>query len=57
MNEVNAKRILKDLMYDINQADVFNPSIVIDDHGYDDNHINVIIDLTDKGRGVRQSFL
>ena len=30
---------------------------VIDDHGYDGNHINDIIDLTDMGIGVRQSFL
>ena len=36
---------------------VFNPYIVIDDHGFDGNHINGIIDLTDKGIGVRQSFL
>ena len=35
----------------------FNPYIVIDDHGFDGNHINGIIDLTDKGIGVRQSFL
>ena len=27
------------------------------DHGYDGNHINGIIDLIDKGIGVRQSFL
>ena len=33
---------------------VFNPNIVIDDHDYDGNHINGIIDLTDKGIGVRQ---
>ena len=37
--------------------DVFNPYIVIDDHGYDGNHINGIIDLTDKGIGVRHYFL
>ena len=30
---------------------------MIDDHGYDSNHINGIIDLTDKGIGVKQSFL
>ena len=36
---------------------VFNPNIVIDDHGYDGNHINGIIDLTDKWIGDRQSFL
>ena len=30
---------------------------MIDDHRYDGNHINGIIDLTDKGIGVRQSFL
>ena len=30
---------------------------LIDDHGYDGNHINGIIDLTDKGIGVKQSFL
>ena len=29
----------------------------IDDHGYDGNHINGIISLTDKGISVRQSFL
>ena len=28
-----------------------------DDHSYDGKHINGIIDLTDKGIGVRQSFL
>ena len=33
---------------------VFNPYFVIDDHGYDGNHINGIIDLTDKGIGVIQ---
>ena len=33
---------------------VFNPYMVIDDHGYDGNHINGFIDLTDKGMGVRQ---
>ena len=27
-------------------------NIVIDDHGYDGNHTNGIIDLTDKGIGV-----
>ena len=26
---------------------VFNPYIAIDDHGYDGNHINGMIDLTD----------
>ena len=36
---------------------VFNPYIMIGDHGYDGNHINGIIDLTNKGIGVRQSFL
>ena len=36
---------------------VFNPVIVIDNHGYDGNHINGIIDLTDEGIGVRRSFL
>ena len=35
----------------------FNPYIVIDDQGYDGNHINGIKDPTDKGIGVRQSFL
>ena len=30
---------------------------MIDDHGYDGNHINGIINLTDKEIGVRQSFL
>ena len=33
------------------------PYIVIDDHVYDDNHINGIIDLTYKGIGVRQSII
>ena len=33
------------------------PYIVIDDHGNDVNHFNNIIDLNDKGIGVRQSFL
>ena len=36
---------------------VFNPYIGIDDHGYDGNHKNGIIDLTDKEIGERQSFL
>ena len=36
---------------------VFNSYIVIDDHGYDSNHINGIIDQFDKGIGVRQTFL
>ena len=31
---------------------IFNPNIVIDDNGYDGNHINCIIDLTGKGKGV-----
>ena len=31
---------------------IFNPYIVIDDQGYDGNHINGIIDLTDEGIGV-----
>ena len=35
---------------------VFNPYIMIDDHNYDGSYINGIIDLTDKGIGVRQSF-
>ena len=30
---------------------------MIDNYGYDGNHINDIIDLTNKGIGVRQSFL
>ena len=38
-------------------VEVFNPYIVIDDQGYDGNHINGIIDLIDKGLGVRQLFL
>ena len=33
---------------------IFNPYIMIDDHGCDGNHINGIIELTDKGIGVRQ---
>ena len=36
---------------------VFNPYIMIDDHRYDGNHINGILDLADKGIGVRQSFI
>ena len=36
---------------------VFNPYIVIGDHGYDSNHVNGIRDLTDKWIGVRQLFL
>ena len=28
--------------------DVFDPYVMIDDHCYDGNHINDIIDLTDK---------
>ena len=31
---------------------IFNTYIVIDDHGYDGNYINGIIDQTDKGIGV-----
>ena len=31
--------------------------IVINEHGYDDNQINSIKYLNDKGIGVRQSFL
>ena len=30
---------------------------MIYDHDYDGNHLNGIIDLTEKGIGVRQSFL
>ena len=33
---------------------VFNPYILIDDQGYDDNNKNDIMDQTDKGIGVRQ---
>ena len=29
--------------------------IVMDDHGYDSNHINGIIDITDNGIGVSHS--
>ena len=36
---------------------VFNPYIVIDDQGNDGNHINGIMDLTEKGTSVRQSFI
>ena len=36
---------------------VFNPYIMVDDHSYESNHIKGIIDLTDKGIGVRQLFL
>ena len=36
---------------------VFNPYIVINEHGYDGNCIYGIIDLTDKGKGVIQLFL
>ena len=36
---------------------IFNPYIVIDDHGYDGNHTNGIIELIVKGIGVRQLFL
>ena len=36
---------------------VFNPYILIDNPGYDGNHINGIIDLTEKWIGVKQSFL
>ena len=38
-------------------SDVFNPYIVIDDQSYYGNHINGIIEQTDKGIGARQSFL
>ena len=34
-----------------------NPYIVMNDHSYDGNHINGIIDLTYKEIGVGQSFL
>ena len=33
------------------------PYIMVDYPGYNGNHINGIIDLNDKGIGVRQSFL
>ena len=36
---------------------VFMSYVMIDDYSYDGNQINDIIDLTDKGIGVRQSFL
>ena len=36
---------------------IFNQYIVIDDHDYDGNYINGIIDLTENWIGVRQSFL
>ena len=36
---------------------LFNPKIVIDDHSYDGNHLNGIIDITDKGIGNNKSFL
>ena len=41
----------------MNDTVFLNPYIVIDYPGYDRNHINDIIDLTDKGMGVRQLFL
>ena len=31
---------------------VFNEYIMIDDHSYDGNHINGIVELIDKGIGV-----
>ena len=34
-----------------------NQYMMIDNHGYDGNHINGIIDLNFKGIGVRQSFM
>ena len=34
------------------QYGIFNPYIVIDDHSYDGNHINGIIDLTDNGMAL-----
>ena len=36
---------------------IFIPYIMIEDPGYDGNHINGIIGLTDQGMGVRQWFL
>ena len=30
---------------------------MIDDHGYDGNHLNGIIDLTDKGIGVSKTVV
>ena len=41
----------------MSKTQVFNPYIKIDDHSYDGNHINDIIDQTDKGIVVTQSFL
>ena len=36
---------------------VIYPFIANNDHGYDVNHKNGSMDLTDKGIGVRKSFL
>ena len=36
---------------------VFQINYLYNLHGYDGNHINGILDRTDKGKGVRQSFL
>ena len=35
---------------------IFSPYIVIDDHGYDGDHINGIKGLTEKGIGVKHSY-
>ena len=45
-------------MTDLQQLQtLYNQYIVIDDHGYDGNNINGIIDLTDRGICVRQLCL
>ena len=56
-NENSFTRVMGNLSPYWEWYGVFNPYIVTDDHGCDGNHINGIIDLTDKGIGIRQSFL
>ena len=42
------------MLYLCKYYEIFNPYILIDDHGYDGNHKNGIIDLTEKWVGVIQ---
>ena len=58
-NKVNLVKLLKIIwvIWVPTKNGVFNPYIVIDDHDYNSDHINDIIDLTEMGIGVRQLFL
>ena len=44
-------KVIKEKKYGL-----FNSYIMIDDHGYDGNYINCIIDLTGKGIGIVNVF-